>query len=66
MDDESAEVSMNGNYEPVGFWWMVSMAFGTDIEAAPMRERSDQFWKRGGDLLLMLSPKSRIPKRTTE
>jgi hypothetical protein len=43
---------------------MVSMAFGTDIEAAPMRERSDAYWKRGGDILMMLSPKAQVPKRT--
>jgi hypothetical protein len=64
MEDESAEISMNGKYEPVVFWWMVSMAFGTDIEAAPMRERSDAYWKRGGDILMMLSPKAQVPKRT--
>jgi hypothetical protein len=64
MEDESAEISMSGKYEPVVFWWMVSMAFGTDIEAAPMRERSDAYWKRGGDILTMLSPKAQVPKRT--
>lgn len=63
MDDASAEVPMNSKYEPVVFWWMVSMAFGTDIEAAPMRERSDQYWDRGVTLLRLLNPKATVPQR---
>jgi len=62
--DEGAEVSMGSKYEPVVFWWMVSFAFGTDIEAAPMRERSDAYWKRGADILTLLAPKARVPQRS--
>lgn len=62
-DDESAVVNMSGKYEPVVFWWMVSMAFGTDVEAVPMRERSDKYWDRGAALLMIMSPKARVPQR---
>lgn len=50
---------LSSKYEPIVFWWMVSMAFGTDIESAPMRERSDAYWKRGADLLMLMSPKAK-------
>lgn len=63
MDDPSSGVDMNSKYEPVVFWWMVSMAFGTDIEAAPMRERSDQYWDRGVMLLRLLNPSATVPQR---
>lgn len=63
MEDEDAEVAMSGKYEPVVFWWMVSMAFGTDIESTPMRERSDQYWNRGVVLMRMLNSKAVIPQR---
>lgn len=62
---ETADVDMAVKYEPVVFWWMVSMAFGTDIEAAPMRERSDQYWSRGVDILKLLSPKATVPQRSS-
>ena len=63
MDDPNGDIDMKQKYEPVVFWWMVSMAFGTDIEAAPMRERSDQYWDRGATLLRMLNPKATVPQR---
>ncbi len=63
IDGDTAEVDMLQKYEPILFWWMVSMAFGTDIEAAPMRERSDQYWERGAMLLRAMSPKATIPQR---
>lgn len=65
VNAEDAEVDLSSSLEPVVFWWMVSMAFGTDIEAAPMRERSDAYWKRGTDLLVLSNPKAAAPARTT-
>lgn len=63
INDANGTIRLGSKYEPVVFWWMVSMAFGTDIESVPMRERSDMYWGRGADILLMLDPDSTIPRR---
>jgi hypothetical protein len=47
--DES--VVLGPMFQPVIYNWMISYALGTDMEAVPMRERSDTYWKRGLDLL---------------
>jgi hypothetical protein len=47
--DES--VALSPMFQPVIYNWMISYALGTDMEAVPMRERSDAYWKRGVDLL---------------
>jgi hypothetical protein len=44
-------IALSPMFQPVIYNWMVSYALGTDIEAVPMRERSDAYWKRGLDLL---------------
>lgn len=61
--DPNGTIKLGAKYEPVVFWWMVSMAFGTDIEAVPMRERSDAYWNRGADILLMVDPDANINRR---
>lgn len=47
--DES--IALSPMFQPVIYNWMISYALGTDMEAVPMRERSDTYWKRGVDLL---------------
>lgn len=67
LDDfnEEVPIKLSAKYEPVLFWMMVSMAFGTDIEAVPMRERSDAYWTRAVETLLMLAPRAVRPTRPT-
>jgi hypothetical protein len=61
LSSPDGEIDMPSAFEPVLFWWMVSMAFGTDIESVPMRERSDAYWSRGVTALMMVSPSVRAP-----
>ena len=44
-------IEVEAKYRAALEWWMISMAFGTDIESGPMRERSDIYWRRGYDTL---------------
>ncbi len=63
IDGPDSHIDIPKSYEPVIFWWMVSMAFGTDIESVPMRERSDAYWARGVGTLTALAPMARVPDR---
>jgi hypothetical protein len=63
MSSPTAVVNMAAKYEPIIFWWAVSMAFGTDIESASMRERSDVYWERGAALLRAVAPNAQAPTR---
>lgn len=62
LDGDDAVIDLPLKYSAVLFNWMVSYAFGTEVEAVAMRQRSDEHWKRGADLLT-LSMQTRIAAR---
>lgn len=51
LDGDNAVIDLPSKYEAVLFNWMVSYAMGTEVEAVALRQRSDEHWKRGSDLL---------------
>lgn len=63
--DGDAELDLPAKYEAVLFNWMVSYAMGTEVEAVALRQRSDEHWRRGGDLL-NLSMAARQSARQTQ
>ncbi|HQL53493.1 MAG TPA: hypothetical protein PLQ87_02210, partial [Phycisphaerae bacterium] len=58
-------LDLPAKYEAVLFNWMVSYAMGTEVEAVALRQRSDEHWRRGGDLL-NLSMAARQTARQTQ
>jgi hypothetical protein len=58
-----SDIKVPASYSPVLFHWMVSLAFGTDIESAAMRAISETHWQRGVDLLLIAAPQAKAPAR---
>jgi hypothetical protein len=53
LSDPNAVLELPGKYEAVLFNWMVSYAMGTEAESVALRQRSDEHWKRGSDLLTL-------------
>lgn len=51
-----AAVDMPAKYEPIIFDFMVALAFGTEVESAPMRTRSDEHMKRAMEMLGAVAP----------
>ena len=65
LEGGDALLDLPAKYEAVLFNWMVSYAMGTEVEAVALRQRSDEHWRRGGDLL-NLSLSARQTARQTQ